>query len=159
MLSVFQEWLFGLTMQQQSVLILACRGPDGVAKYHPTKPIVARYRATVLKAAYLGRAMRVDEGDDTTFMTMIGFSDDNHWGQMCKEFFDNVDEIPHHYYAHLMHGAQIIGYKHPTEIYRKRWDEFYWWCCKDLHLNPETESQMDRRLGDWDRKHWDVAAE
>lgn len=106
---VFQDWLFELTMQQQSVLALGCRGPDGIAKFHPTKVLVARYRATVLKAAYLGRAMRVDEGDDTTFMTMIDFSNDANWQRICKEFFEHVDSLPHHYYMHLMHGAQIAG--------------------------------------------------
>lgn len=158
---VFQDWLFGLTMQQQSVLVLACRGPDGIPKFHPTKDIVVRYRATVLKAAYLGRAMRVDEGDDTTFMSMRDFSDDVRWSMIAKAFFDSVDQLPHHYYMHLMHGAQIAGYKHPIDIYRERWTWFYQKCCHDLHVTPETESEMDNRLGDWDRKHWDlpIAAE
>ncbi len=153
---VFQDWLFDLTMQQQSVLVLACRGPDGIAKFHDTKPVVARYRATVLKAAYLGRAMRVDEGDNTTFMTLRHLSQDGHWSAMMRDFFDHVDSIPHHYYMHLMHGAQIAGYKHPLETMRHRWGEFYQRCCHDLHLTAETESEMDRRLGDWDRAHWDA---
>lgn len=154
---VFQDWLFDLTMQQQSVLVLGCRGPDGIAKFHPTKVLVARYRATVLKAAYLGRAMRVDEGDDTTFMTMIDFSNDANWRRVCKEFFEHVDSLPHHYYMHLMHGAQIAGYKHPIPIYRDRWTGFYQQCCHDLHLTPETETEMDARLSDWDRRFWDIA--
>lgn len=157
MACVFQDWLFGLTMQQQSVLVLACRGPDGIAKFHPTKLLVARYRATVLKAAYLGRAMRVDEGDDTTFMTMIQFSDDVDWRRISNLFFEHVDSLPHHYYMHLMHGAQIVGCKHPIPIYRKRWHSFYLDCCHDLHLTAETESEMDRRLGDWGRRFWDTA--
>lgn len=156
---VFQDWLFGLTMQQQSVLVLACRGPDGIAKFHPTKVLVARYRATVLKAAYLGRPMRVDEGDDTTFMTLLHFSEDEHWSAITKDFFEHVDSLPHHYYMHLMHGAQIAGYKHPVETFRYRWNEFYLDCCHDLHLAPEMELQMDRRLSDWDRRYWSAAAE
>jgi hypothetical protein len=156
---VFQDWLFDLTMQQQSVLVLACRGPDGVAKFHPVKPIVARYRATVLKAAYLGRPMRVDEGDNTTFMTLIGLSDDREWTAICREFFDHVDEIPHHYYMHLMHGAQIAGHKHPLELFRDRWLGFYIRACHDLHLHPETQDEMNRRLGDWDRQFWDAPDE
>lgn len=155
--AVFQDWLFDLTMQQQSVLVLACRGPDGIAKYHPTKLIVARYRATVLKAAYLGRAMRIDEGDDTTFMTLIEFSKDDAWVSICKSFFDHVDEVPHHYYMHLMHGAQIAGYKHPVELFRARWLGFYMRACHDLHLHPETEDEMNYRLGDWQRRYWDIA--
>lgn len=152
--SVFQEWMLDLTMQQQSVLVLACRGPDGIAKAHPTKLLVARYRATVLKAAYLGRAMRVDEGDATTFMTLKGFSSKALWELVTNAFFSNADDLPHHYYMHLMHGAQIAGYKHPVETFRRRWGTFYLQCCEDLHVNPETEAQMDARLSDWDRKHW-----
>jgi hypothetical protein len=154
--AVFQDWLFDLTMQQQSVLVLACRGPDGVGKFHPCKEIVTRYRATVLKAAYLGRAMRVGEGDDTTFMTLRGFDGAGTWREMCKVFFDHVDELPHHYYMHLMHGAEIAAYKHPNPTFRIRWLDFYTRCCHDLHLVPESEETMDRRLGDWDRKHWDL---
>lgn len=152
---VFQDWMLRLSMQQQSVLVLACRGPDGVGKFHPTKQVVARYRATVLKAAYLGRPMRIDEGDDTTFMTLIKFSDDGYWGALVRDFFDNVDELPHHYYMHLMHGAQIAGYKHDNPMMRQRWRAFYLLCCHDLHLYPEDETQMDERLGDWGHKFWE----
>lgn len=155
---VFQDWLFGLTMQQQSVLVLACRGPDGIGKFHPTKQLVARYRATVLKAAYLGRPMEIDEGDDTTFMTLIGFSQDEVWGPIVRTFFDHVDEVPHRYYMHLAHGAQIAGYKHSNSLMRQRWNAFYLRCCHDLHLYPESETQMDERLGDWAQRYWKPSA-
>lgn len=157
---VFQDWLFNLTMQQQSVLVLACRGPDGIAKAnHQIKQIVARYRATVLKAAYLGRPMRVNESDKTTFMTLYNFSSNENWVYHCTNFFNHVDSIPHHYYMHLMHGAEIIGYKHPDKLYCDRWLTFYLRACHDLHLNPETEEQLDSRLNDWGREHWDNHAE
>lgn len=154
MTCVFQDWIFKLTMQQQSVLVLACRGPDGVGKFHPTKLLVTRYRATILKAAYLGRPMRVDEGDNTTFMTLIDFSSDDKWYQIIDTFSNHVDEIPHHYYMHLIHGAQIAGYKHPNPLFQQRWSYFYHQCCKDLHLFEEAESEMDERLNDWNQKHW-----
>lgn len=142
-------------MQQQSVLILACRGPDGIAKHHPTKLLTTRYRATVLKAAYLGRAMRVNEHDATTFMSLHAFSDDSHWvNHVINPFFDHVDALPHHYYLHLAHGAEIIGYKHPVALFRMRWLYFYQRCCHDLHLQPETFEQLEERLNDWDGKHW-----
>jgi len=156
---VFQDWILDLTMQQQSVLVLACRGPDGVGKFHPTKALVARYRATVLKAAYLGRPMRIDEGDNTTFMTLVDFSVDAQWEIIVRWFFENVDELPHHYYMHLMHGAQIAGYKHSDKLFRRRWSDFYLRCCHDLHLYPEMEEHMDQRLGDWNRQHWDTTEE
>lgn len=152
---VFQEWMFNLPMQQQSVLVLACRGPDGIPKFHPTKQIVTRYRASVLKAAYLGRAMHVDEYDNTTYMTLENFSDDGHWETTMEIFFDSVDALPHHYYLHLAHGAEIIGYKHPDELFRIRWQGFYYRCCHDLHMVPESEEAMEKRLSDWNKEHWD----
>ncbi len=39
--SVFPEWMADLPMQQQSVMIIAVRGPDGVRKHHPCKAINA----------------------------------------------------------------------------------------------------------------------
>lgn len=153
---VFPDWVLALpTMQMQSVVMLAARGPDGIRKFHPCKEIVARYRATVLKAAYLGRHMKVDESDDTTFMTLRSFSDNKYWETLCKVFFDHVDELPHHYYMHLMHGAQIAGYFHPEEIFKRRWCDFYLKCCADLHLWPESEVAITRRLSDCEQKHWD----
>src|ERR1044072_2777828 len=146
---VFQDWMFASPMQQQSVLVLACRGPDGVGKTHAVKPVVARYRASVLKAAYLGRSMRVDECDDTTFMSLENFSCFDHWDGMLRVFFNHCDEIAHHYYMHLMHGAEIIAYKHPEELFRRRWLDFYMRCCKDLHLMPESALDLDIRLSDW----------
>lgn len=155
---VFQDWIFDLSMQQQSVLVLACRGPDGVGKFHPTKKLVTHYRASVLRAAYLGRPMRVDEGDNTTFMTLKRFSDDEYWALVAKHWFAHVDEIPHHYYMHILHGAEIIGYKHPEELFRTRWAQFYFTACNDLHMNPETEAQLDLRLNDWDQEFWGEAS-
>lgn len=152
--TVFQEWIFALPMQQQSVLVLALRGPDGIAKHHPCKGLTQRYRAAVLKAAYLGRAMRVDEFDKTTFMSLAHFSSDEHWLAILRDYMEAVDTIPHHAHLHFMHGAQIIGYKHPTMLFRERWLYFYSRACDDLHLNPETEAEMDARLNDWNREHW-----
>lgn len=144
-------------MQQQSVLLLAARGPDGISKAHPCKKLVQRYRAAVLKAAYRGRALRVDEvegGGD--FMTLAAFSNADRWFELVADFFDYGDDLPHHYRMHFLHGAEIIGYKHPEQLFRERWGYVYLKGCRDLHLNFETEYQMDNRLGDWGQKHWDV---
>jgi hypothetical protein len=152
--NVFQDWIFDLTMQQQSVLILALRGPDGVAKYDRMKDLVRYYRASVLKAAYLGRPMLIDEGDNTTFMSLRNFSNEAMWANMVKSYFESVDSLPHHYHLHLMHGAQIIGFKHSNILFRKRWFDFYHRAVDDMHLMAETEEVMDLRLNDWNQDHW-----
>lgn len=153
-LSVFPDWMLKLPMQQQSVLVLAARGPDGISKGHPCKAIVQAYRAMVLKAAYRGRLLRPGEtGSD--FMSLDRFSDAESWQHAVNAFFTTIDALPHHYLMHLMHGAEILGFKHPDVIFQERWSGFYVSCCDDMHVAPETEAEMDRRLGDWNRQHWD----
>lgn len=147
------EWFTRLPVQQQSVLMLALRGPDGVGKHHPAKGVHRCYRATILRAAYYGRWLVIGERADT-FMDLENFHHWPTWADEVKTFFAHVDELPHHYAAHLAHGAQILGYKHPDLLFRSRWDYFYEQWCDDLHVNPETEEQMDERLNDWGRVHW-----
>jgi hypothetical protein len=143
-------------MQQQSVLVLACRGPDNVEKYHPTKMLVSRYRATVLKAATHGRPLQPDENTkDNSFMTLEHFTNDLVWKDMIKTYFEYVDTLPHHYHMHLMHGAEIIGYHHQQAIFQARWLAFYVRACENLHLVPENMHELDRRLGDFGRLGWD----
>ncbi len=123
-------------------------------KFHPCKTIIRQYRATVLKAAYLGRPMALDEGDETTFMNLRNISDNRIWAMNLAAYFDTVDEIPLHYQLHLMHGAEIIGYKHPHPLLKKRWQHFYLHAVDDMHLSPETEVEMDERLNDWNQEFW-----
>lgn len=150
---VLQEWILDLPMQQQAVLVLACRGPDGCSKKHEVKDVILRYRASVLKSAHWGRALRLGE-HAPTFMTLLGFGIDRAWESLVTSFFDHADSVPHHYYMHLMHGAEIAGYKHPDELFRSRWSRFYQRCCDDLHLGAESEVEMDARLSDWNREFW-----
>lgn len=151
--SVQPEWCRKLPYQQQSVLFLAGRGPDGVGKFHPCKPVQIAYRACVFVAAKYGRTLHWGEKADT-FMSLDIFADEARWAEAVKQFFDNHDELPKHYLAHLMHGAQILGYKHPDERFRSRWMKFYREMVSMFHLNPETEAEMDKRLSDWERKYW-----
>lgn len=151
---VMPEWIFRLPYQQQSVLMLGSRGPDGVRKNHPIKILHACYRGCVFKAAYFGRELRNTEQADT-FMTRDELTDAALWEKHVKSYFDYIDELPHHYHMHLMHGAQIMGYKHPLPLIRTAWNWFYMRACEAMHVHPETEAQMDGRLSDWGRKHWD----
>jgi hypothetical protein len=151
--SVQPEWCRNLPLQQQSVLFLAGRGPDGIAKDHPCKPIHIAYRGCVFLAGKYGRALEWGEKADG-FMSLDFFAVDQVWTKAVDQFFTHHDSLPHHYLNHLMHGAQILGYKHPDERFRDRWSKFYFRMVHEFHLNPETEAQMDKRLSDWDRKHW-----
>lgn len=147
---VQQEWTHPLSIQQQSVLLMACRGPDGMRKSHPAKAIIRTYRAVVLNAASTGKPLHVgSRGDSYMDLALMLFPPA--WKEAASAYLHDVDEIPHHYHLHLMHGAQIIGYKHPEDHVRSTWLDFYTDAVKDMHLSIESEEQMDRRLNDFGR--------
>lgn len=152
--SVQPEWCLLLPVQQQSVLLIAARGPDGINKLHPCKAVHRAYRACILVAARKGRMLQWGESTGDSFMSLASFSNKNSWAEDVDDFFRGVDSLPHHYYQHLMLGAEILGYKHPDSRFRERWYGFYLRCVENLHLNPETEEEINSRLCDWNREGW-----
>jgi hypothetical protein len=68
--------------------------------------------------------------------------------EIVSEYVRDLDAIPHHFQMHLMHAIEILGYKHPDPIIRGWWNQVYIRLVNDLHLHPETEEELDSRLGD-----------
>jgi len=63
-------------------------------------------------------------------------------------YLRSVDELPHHFQLHFMHAAEILGYKHPDSAALRWWNKCYLELVNDMHLFPESEAEMDKRLGD-----------
>lgn len=83
-----------------------------------------------------------------------------------SDYLRDVDALPHHFQMHFMHAAEIIGYKHPgfeekdladftlwDVTVRNWWRAVYERLVHDMHVHPETEEELDRRLGD-SREQW-----
>ena len=192
-MTVLQPWVSNLTLMQQTVLLTAIRGPDGVPKYGPTKMLLRWYRRCTLLSAmdkavltdplspgggsFTGpsvplaalrskaheRALaREDEAAarwwDLTIEEAIDDQlDEDGWEPLLHEivglYLRELDAIPHHFQLHLLHAAEIVGFKHPDLRIRGWWLQTYERLVHDMHLWPETEEQMDRRLGD-SRETW-----
>lgn len=148
--SVQQGWARPLPIQQQSVLLLATRGPDGMRKDHPAKELIRAYRATVMNAASTGRPL-LPQDDGDGFMRLHALRNSGNWHFAMRAYFDHVDEVPHHYHLHLLHGAQIIGVHYPGDVIKRSWWEFYERGCDDMHLIPESVGEMNARLNDFGR--------
>ena len=145
MSNVLQPWVNDLTFMQQSVLITAVRGPDGIKKNHVAKVLLRWYRRCFLYSAFEKKIFpdAYMEGGGSFTGPCLGDIND------CRtEYFSVVDELPHHFQLHLMHAAEILGYKHPNPIIRFWWFKFYCMIVKDAHLHIETEQELDYRLGD-----------
>jgi hypothetical protein len=156
---VTQTWAHDITFMQQTVLLTAVRGPDGIPKYHPTKYLLRWFRRCTLVSSldgcvlttplqagggsFMGPSYHPDQGTDWP-PAMDG---------LVGDYLRSLDELPHHFQLHFMHAAQIVGYKHPDPEIRAWWHKTYVRLVHDMHVWPETEAQMDDRLGD-DRSSW-----
>lgn len=167
---VLQDWVLDLSYMQQSVLISGVRGCDGLTKYHPAKYIQRWFRRCFMLSAMDGRALtHPGESNGGSFTgpvpqcqplwsnTSGPLGKPGEWWEPMDEAFGDylklVDEVPHHFHCHLMHGAEILGYHHPDVSIRNWWHKTYLRMVNDMHLLPESKDEMDERLSD-NREQW-----
>lgn len=160
MSAVTQEWTHELPLMQQSVLLTVIRGPDGIPKYGSIKMLLRWYRRCILRSSFLGVAMTDPiEPDGGSFLGASLEGDDglDPWTDRMlvhvNQYLRELDGIPHHFHMHLMHGIEILGYKHPDAVVRHWWHCLYLRLANDAHLHPESETELDVRLGD-SREGW-----
>lgn len=138
--SVLHEWVHGLPFQMQALLLTAMRGPDENNKYNAAKAIIRYLRGTICKPAGDWNGTNNNDfmwGDYDLFLGYV------------EKFYGDHDEYPHHFIMHLVHCAEVVGYKHPVAEIRSYWSAVYADACLAFHMNPETEIQMDKRLNDF----------
>lgn len=156
---VLQDWVTGIPRMQQTVLLTAIRGPDGVQKYGPVKMLLRWYRRCILISAIDARV--IDNPVDTNGGSFTGPSvtcvQFEPWrpkmNQLVDEYLRLLDGLPHHFHMHFTHGVEILGYKHPSNQIREFWHTVYLRFVKDAHMQPETREALDERLGD-SRSGW-----
>lgn len=142
---VLLPWVCELTFMQQSVLLCSLRGPDGIRKDHPTKVLLRWLRRSTLYSAFEGR--EITTAEEAGGGSFTGPCKGNIYDYI-EIYLRHVDELPHHFQLHLMHAAEIVGYKHPNPETARFWLRFYRAIVNDAHLIPEPESELDNRLSD-----------
>lgn len=160
---VIQEWVSKLTFMQQSVLLTAIRGPDGLKKDHVSKLLIRWLRRCILYSAFesrlAGKPFAFSDpatpggGSFTGPSVPLGEDWQTAMNAVVDDYLSHLDEVPHHFQLHFMHAAEIIGYCHPAEAIGNWWCGLYRRLAADMHLNPETVEQMMKRLGDV-REDW-----
>jgi len=134
MTGIMKEWTKEIGLRHQGVLVSAVRGVDTEGKNDPTKLLLRSYRDVVLESF----------NDHPS-----SFIDKVHLDEVrirMQNVLDDFDRYPVHFIFHLLFAAEIIGYKHPDEPTQSLWNWFYKIFVHKLHLNPETEEQLDTRL-------------
>lgn len=146
-----QDWVCSLSIMQQSVLFAAIRNADGVEKRHASKGLLRWFRRCILLSAFDQRALtNPNEPGGGSFTGTLSNTDGWEWTleQAADFFIDARDGMTLHYFAHAMHAFEIVGYKHPDPDIRGYWNGVYVRMAHALHLFPESEAQLDRRLCD-----------
>lgn len=131
---VVQDWLLvNCSLKQQTVVLVALRGCDGLIKGNPTKVLSRALRCVVLRNA----------DKSTSFIYNEKITD-----KQIKEFINYLDSLPVHYATHFAHGVEIVAYFHPDKEIRKMWSEIYFIICRNFHMTPETKEENQERLKD-----------
>lgn len=140
MTSVLQDWVMELPLREQGTLLTCVRGCDLTPKYpldSAARKIVANLRWSFLNPA--------DERE-------IDFET----GSFFSAIFTPLDQIkpsefghlPQHWISHIIHSAEVLGYRHPNPMIGTYWRDFYRKFVRSWHLIPESYDQMIERLGE-----------
>ncbi len=131
MSKVLLDWMGSLTWKQQSVILSALRGPDNL--YSPNiKKITKWLRIVTQNNADLSSSYMMQEKLPSIELIEREFE------------FTTI-----HYTNHFLQALEIIGYKHPNKNISNISKKYYTGLVINaLNLNPETESQLEKRLKD-----------
>lgn len=127
---VLQEWMSELPWKQQSVILSSLRGPD-----------TSRPAGVKVITRWLRGITQNNADPSTDYMKDLPFPS-------LEEFQRDLEYCTMHYYCHLMHTLEIIGYNHPKEKIRDIAIGYYAAMVEFQHLNPETKEELNSRLED-----------
>jgi hypothetical protein len=141
--SVLQDWVMELPLREQGTLLTAVRGCDtepklwtrtGVA-YSPGRRLTAFIRYCFMNPA---DPREVDREEGAFFMSTPPDP------FKPSEF----GHLPQHWYSHVMHALEIIGYRCPSPNRAITAVRLYQEMVHSLYLNVETRPQMEERLSE-----------
>lgn len=142
MTSVVKPWVAErCSWKQQTVLLAALRGCDGRPKNDPSNAFKKRMRSVLLNNADTKTGFMVSNEEEFNLR-------EANLKEIVNFFTGCLDSYPMHFFLHFLHAAEIVGYKHPDKFIAEYWMCFYKQAVKAMHLNPETEEQLDIRLED-----------
>lgn len=147
MKSVLQDWVMGLPLRAQGTILTGIRGcdlapkmPDCIDERYgcstgegsDERQLIAFYRWCVLNPADI----REVDIPGSFFQSKPPMN----WKP------SQFGHYPLHWYTHLMHCFEVVGYCHPSLGTREVADGIYRRLVGSLHLYPETQDEMMERL-------------
>lgn len=136
MTSVLQSWVTDLPLRAQGTLLTGIRGCD----LTPKLPLDSTERQLV---GYFRFCVMVPADEREVGLEPGAFFQDQppvSWKP------SELGHYPLHWFAHLMHCYEVVGYHHPSDEIRDEARGIYERLVDSLHLNPESPAQMFERL-------------
>ncbi len=145
--SIFQNWVCRLPYMQQAVIASGIRAMDGWEKLHQGKHMMRWIRRACMISSFEGYPI------DTPFGSGGGSFTGSAPSMLTLEviadlFINSRDSMSQHFYTHMMHTIQVIGYKHSDVGIRGYFYYVYKRMVNAMHVEPESQERMDKRLCD-----------
>lgn len=144
--SVLQEWVMCLPLRAQGTLLTGIRGCD-LAPKNPAS-IDARYGCSTGEctaerslSAFL-RYLTLNPADERE----VGIEGAWFRSEPPKFKPSQLGHYPLHWYSHIMHCYEVVGYLHPDERLATQARAVYFSLVDGLHLEPESRDKMLNRL-------------
>jgi len=136
MKSVLQDWVMELPLREQGTLLTGVRGCDDA----PKRPFdnSARQLTAFLRYSFMNPADPREVGLAGAFFQSA-----------TPEYkASDLGNYPQHWYAHIMHAYEVVAYRCPHNDVADVAHGVYMDLVRNMHLNPETKSQMASRLSE-----------
>lgn len=130
---VLQPWLGEIPIRMQSTLLLGLRGPDTHAC--PNVKRITRWL----------RGLTFVPGNPDNVREFMGEMPPRieEKGPTAKE----LEFCSQHFYSHLMHALEVVGYRHPNTEVRSQAYWLFFDMCSLMHLPVELPYDFEHRLG------------
>lgn len=148
---VMQDWTATISHRQQGVIVLALRGPDGLAKESGCKNVIRAFRACTMNSGEKRRPLALHESLDSKndkFMNMELVSNRDLWEAECERFVADIDTYNVHFLQHFLHAAMVLAFNHPHATIAANWLYCAERIAKKLHIHLETKEEFTHRLRD-----------
>lgn len=136
--SVLQDWVMALPKRAQGGLLVGLRGCDLATKEpdnleSPERQLVAFLRFCVMNPA---------DPREVSLMPGAFFQSEPPREWRPTQF----GHYPLHWYTHLMHAFEIVGYLCPYQAIANNATDIYVRMVEAMHLDVETKPHMLKRL-------------
>lgn len=140
--SVLQDWVMLLPLREQGTLLTAVRGCDEEPKQWITQGISdskGRRLTAFIRWCFINPA-------DPREVDIPGAFFQSKAPSPFKP--SEFGHLPQHWYSHVMHALEVIGWRHPSLDVRETAYNLYVAMVENLHLNPEGFNQFETRLNE-----------